>query len=477
MSALGGRQSQFKHVFGTACKPDYRYFDFKFSKSALDSSNRIAASGKFWAAPEHGVSGPITVVRLDEYGKVTTRPGGMPNLDGHKAAVFDLTFSPFDDHLLASGSEDGEVKVWRIPEEGVTSKITDSELSFKDHGRRVGTVDFHPVASNVLATSGGDNVVRLYDIERGSAQLNISGHEDYVCSLSFNTDGSLCATSCKDRKVRILDPRSESIAMETDGHSGAQGSRVAWITKTDRVASVGHGEASRREVKVYDTRKFDTPVGEDGMDAAAGVLIPFYDEDTGMLYVVGKGDTSLRYYEMINEAPFQFALNEYRGDPDLPTKGITMLPKSTCDVMKCEVAKFLRLTVDNKSNNPSLGIVESLTFVVPRRSMENFQDDVFSTTRANRPASTSQEWFDGTDAEVEFVSVRPEGVKAESEMRKDEPKQKKIEQFKRELDEQEKNEEVISELYTKMTGRFREDDDTPVPDEVGSGCDDDEWSD
>lgn len=39
----------------------------------------------------------------------------------------------------------------------------------------------------------------------------ISHHADVVLSMSFNTDGSLFATTCKDRKIRLMEPRSGNL--------------------------------------------------------------------------------------------------------------------------------------------------------------------------------------------------------------------------------------------------------------------------
>lgn len=39
----------------------------------------------------------------------------------------------------------------------------------------------------------------------------ISVHTDVVLSMSFNTDASLLATTCKDKKVRLLEPRSGTL--------------------------------------------------------------------------------------------------------------------------------------------------------------------------------------------------------------------------------------------------------------------------
>lgn len=39
----------------------------------------------------------------------------------------------------------------------------------------------------------------------------IDCHTDVILSMSFNTDGSLLATSCKDKKLRIIEPRSGAV--------------------------------------------------------------------------------------------------------------------------------------------------------------------------------------------------------------------------------------------------------------------------
>ena len=40
------------------------------------------------------------------------------------------------------------------------------------------------------------------------------------------------------------------------------------------------------------------------LDCSSGVLTPHYDPDTSMLYLVGRGDGTLRYYEILAEAPW-----------------------------------------------------------------------------------------------------------------------------------------------------------------------------
>lgn len=39
----------------------------------------------------------------------------------------------------------------------------------------------------------------------------IDCHQDVILSMSFNTNGSLLATTCKDRKIRVLDARAGTV--------------------------------------------------------------------------------------------------------------------------------------------------------------------------------------------------------------------------------------------------------------------------
>lgn len=41
-------------------------------------------------------------------------------ITGHKAKIADLSFSPYANNLLASASDDGTIKFWVIPDEGLS---------------------------------------------------------------------------------------------------------------------------------------------------------------------------------------------------------------------------------------------------------------------------------------------------------------------------------------------------------------------
>ncbi len=101
--------------------------------------------------------------------------------------------------------------VWSIPEHDPKENITTPAICFDKHSRKVGHVLFHPTAENVLLSSGADLLIKLFDIQKGQEMLEITGHTDIVNSLAWNWNGSLLATTSKDKKLRIFDVRSNKI--------------------------------------------------------------------------------------------------------------------------------------------------------------------------------------------------------------------------------------------------------------------------
>lgn len=205
------RSSKFRHVFGTASKPEEQYQDLRVTRSAWDA-NFIKANPKFFAvAWDSAGGGSIAVVRYEDQGKISqTNP---PLLSAHKRAVLDFDWHPFNDHILASVSEDANVMIWKIPDGGVTNAITEPVQTLSGHKRNVGTANFNPVASHVLATSSNDFSVKLWDVEKGANMFTVDGHTDIVQSVDWNYNGSQIASTCKDKKLRVFDPRTQSIAV------------------------------------------------------------------------------------------------------------------------------------------------------------------------------------------------------------------------------------------------------------------------
>lgn len=399
MSSKFVRSSKFRHVFGTPAKKENSYEGVKVSRSAWDS-NKVKANPKYLGVCwEAAGGGSFAVLNLESTGKLKA---DAPLISGHKGPVLDFDFNPFNDNIVASVSEDTTVKIWGIPEGGLTTSLTTPLQTLDTHKRKVGTADFHPSANNILATSGTEAALKIWDIEKGQEISSVEGAwQDIIQSVSWNTDGSLLATSSKDKRLRVVDPRSSSIAHDFEAHQGPKGFRSLYFSKpAERIFSVGFSKSSERQYSLWDVKNLSEPLATSNIDTAAGLLMPFYDNDTGVLYLAGKGDGNIRYYEVTDEGSFVYYLSEYKSNT--AQNGMGYMPKRGVDVASCEIARLFKATGN---------LIEPISFTVPRKGGQ-FQDDLFPDTASNVPALTADEWKSGKNAEPKTMSLAPGAERA-----------------------------------------------------------------
>ncbi|ORZ08355.1 hypothetical protein BCR42DRAFT_144034 [Absidia repens] len=391
------RPSKYRHVYGTCAKRDYCYDNLRVSANAWDT-NMVAVNPLFLSVNwQSSGGGSFGVIPLSTVGKL---PENYPLYRGHTGPVLDTAFNPFNDYVVASGSEDSKVMIWNIPEEyDENLEEVTPVLKLSGHQRKVGQVLFHPVADNVLASASTDLTIKLWDIEKGQEKQEITGHTEIIQSLSWNYNGSLMATTCRDKRLRIFDVRSNKVVQEGSGHQGIKGSRVVWLGDTDRLVTTGFSRMSDRQLNLWDTTNLEKPIKSEFLDTSSGVNMPFYDADTKMLYLAGKGDGMIRYYEYENDA--LYFLSEFKSID--PQRGMAFMPKRAVNVSECEVARAYKVGTT---------LIEPISFTVPRKS-DAFQSDIFPPAISDEPALTADEWFGGKDANPNTMDLEA-GFKVKS---------------------------------------------------------------
>ena len=85
------------------------------------------------------------------------------------------------------------------------------------------------------------------------------------------------------------------------------------------------------------------PLIKKRLDEYAGIPFPYFDDDSKILYIAGKGENTVSFFQYSSESPNQidYLLNYKSKEPQ---KGMSFLPKKVVDVMSCEVSRAVRLT-------------------------------------------------------------------------------------------------------------------------------------
>jgi WD40 repeat protein/beta-lactamase regulating signal transducer with metallopeptidase domain len=88
------------------------------------------------------------------------------------------------------------------------------------HTGSILNVAFGP-RDEVLATSGADNVVRLWDAKSWKLRAQLNGHTGAVKGLAFSPDGKTLATGSVDKTIRLWNVITGEALGQLEGHPGA----------------------------------------------------------------------------------------------------------------------------------------------------------------------------------------------------------------------------------------------------------------
>uniref|UniRef100_A0A6Q2XGM6 Coronin n=1 Tax=Esox lucius TaxID=8010 RepID=A0A6Q2XGM6_ESOLU len=465
ISSLLGPSSKFRHLQGGVLHRDTHFTNLRgLNLTTPGECDGFCANRHRVAVPLATAGGQIAVLELSQAGKLADT--GLPTIQ-NSVNVADFTWDPFECHRLVVAGDDAKIRVWLVPNGGLTEVLTEPKAVLQGHTEKIYSIKFHPQASGLLASSSYDLTVRLWDLESGREVKVLRGHNDQIFGLAWSPDGKLLATVCKDGKVRIYDPRkSADPVQEGSGPEGQRGARLVWVCDGRYLMVSGFDCRSERTLYLYSTKSLSSgAIASAPTDVSPSTLIPFYDPDTSVVILTGKGDTRVYVFEIVPEAPYFLECASFNSSE--PHKGLAFLPKTECDVRDVEVARGLRLSKTS---------IEPVAFKVPRIRKEFFQDDVYPETAVWWESSlTASAWLAGSDGKYRHISLKPKDMTPVSEA----PKEVQVRKYlpsshylEEKTDEQKKD-----ELLSAMIGKLGNMEENPLPQESFQGVDEDEWDD
>ncbi|KAG3259129.1 coronin-7, transcript variant X2 [Ictidomys tridecemlineatus] len=287
-----------------------------------------------------------------------------------------------------------QVKLWRLPGPGQALPSVPGVV-LGPEALPVEVLQFHPTTDGVLASSAG-RAVKVWDAAKQQSLTELEAHGDLVQSVVWSRDGALVGTACKDKQLRIFDPRAKPEASQsTKAHENSRDSRLAWTGTQEHLVSTGLNQMREQEVKLWDTRFFSSALASLTLDTSPGSLMPLLDPDSGLLVLAGKGERQLYCYEVTLQQPALSPVTQCVLESVL--RGAALVPRRALAVMSCEVLRVLQL---------SDTAIIPISHHVPRKAVE-FHEDLFPDTAGCVPASDPHTWWAGSNQQVQKVSLNP----------------------------------------------------------------------
>jgi histone-binding protein RBBP4 len=188
-----------------------------------------------------------------DYSKQAAKQGSDCNpelrLRGHDKEGYGLSWSPFKEGYLISGSHDHKICLWDVS--ALTQdKVIDAMQVYQAHGSVVEDVSWHLKNENLFGSAGDDCQLIIWDVRTNQSQQAVKAHEKEINYLSFNPYNEwVLATASSDETVALFDMRKLTAPLHVlSGHSG-EVFQVEWDPNHETVLA---SSADDRRLIVWD---------------------------------------------------------------------------------------------------------------------------------------------------------------------------------------------------------------------------------
>ena len=261
-------------------------------------------------------------------------------LEGLTDRIAALRFLPDGNQLVIADGRASELGTVRLADVG-TGAIAASWTAHTD------TVFDLAVSKDgkMLATAGGDKLVKLWDLETHKEIAKLEGHVAQVLSLAFNADGTQLASGGADFQLKVWDVKTHERIMSLGTHTTAVDG-VAWATDVPAVVAVTADGSIERftELKAHTGAvSGEVQAKEKKYPATEGMLQCVVVTPNGERLFAGSHDGQLFAYDKDGKLAQKLAVHETPEQPAAPANPapsfmrdvLPVLSKAGCNAGAC----------------------------------------------------------------------------------------------------------------------------------------------
>ena len=221
--------------------------------------------------------------------------------EGHAGAVTALACGPRTSGLVVTGSADKLIKLWDCSASlsasppttetgaavGSTKAVLRVRAAVAAHDKEVNAIAISP-NEQLLATGSADRTVKLWRMPALLPQRTLRGHTRGVWSVAFSPLDAVLVSGSADKSIRLWNTVDGSCLKALQGHTSGV-LRVCWLTLGTQLGSAGADGC----VKLWNVAAGECVWTGEGHDAKAWALASAAD---GQLLVSGGADGAIHVW-------------------------------------------------------------------------------------------------------------------------------------------------------------------------------------